>query len=586
MEAPAVSEHDLSQILAHLLLFFGIAGVAVPLLQRIKVSAVLAYLVCGIAFGPHGLAMFSQSMPWLHMVTITDTHSVHMLGELGIITLMFMIGLEMSFDRLKELRRLIFGLGTLQIAITGFIIFLIASQFENSTGAAVVIGLAFALSSTAIVMKLLEERHLTNRPIGIICFSMLLMQDLAVIPVLVLTATLGKGGGAEQLITSLTYAFIFGALTISLIIFTGRKIIKPLLRSISFSRSAEWLASFCVFFVVGCALTTQTAGLSLALGAFLAGLLIAETEFKHEVEIIIAPLKGLLLGVFFLSVGMMINLEEIMRQPALLALSVVGIFTIKAATLFPLCMAFRIPARKSAEAALYMSQPGEFALLVLGVAAASNLVPPEHIQFFLLVTAVSMMAAPVTFRATPFFAKLAGRIFEKSAPIQDQDVPHIDQRLVLIAGFGRIGSLLARTLEDQKIPYIAFDTNAERVMRLKKKGYRVIYGDARKIELWKRLHSDNVAAAVIAIDDYEKAQEILMALHAIWPLLPIVMRAKDTVDMNVLYEMGAKFVVAEPLESSLTVARYLMESMGESAEEAKKIAGRIRDQFTMREEPA
>lgn len=575
MEHAAPAAHHLALILSNILLFFGIAGIAVPLLQRLRMSPVLAYLLCGVVIGPYGLAALADSYPWLSFITIDDLSTVQTLGELGIITLMFMIGLELSLGRLKELRRFIFGLGSAQIVVTALAIFLIAFWFGNALEAAILLGASFALSSTAIVMKLLEERRLSNRPIGILCFSILLMQDLAVVPILVLAASF-TGASEDSIGITLLSSLGIGLCTVLAIMFLGKRILAPLLQSVSASRNAEWLAAFIVFVVIACAAITEAAGLSLALGAFLAGLLIAETEFKHEVEVIVSPLKGLLLGIFFLSVGMMINVEEILRQPFLLALSVVGIFTLKAAILFPLCLWFKVPHRQAAEASVYLAQPGEFALLILGVAMAGNLMPTHNVQFFLLVTALAMMVTPLFFRCAPLAAKMSGYLSKK--PALEQDIPQLGERVVIIAGFGRVGKLLGNALAEQQIAYIGFDHNAERVHSLKREGFLVVYGDAKKLELWHRLHSDHVIAAVIAIDDHTATHSILKSIRAEWPLLPVIVRAKDTADMAALYDMGAKYVVAETLESSLSVARLLMQQVGTEDGTIEKIIKKLRDQ--------
>jgi CPA2 family monovalent cation:H+ antiporter-2 len=576
MESLSTTSVDhLVDMLAHIMLFFGIAGIAVPLLQRLKLSPVLAYLVCGIIVGPHGLAALADAYPWLAAISIKEADTVHLLGELGIIALMFMIGLELSFERLKELRRLIFGLGTTQVAFSTLVIFIIAIAFDNTIEAAIVLGAAFALSSTAIAMKLLEEQRLVNRPIGKLCFAILLMQDLAVVPILVLASSLG-GNGEQSILSSLLVALAVGLLTVLVIFVLGKRLLAPVLQWVSLSRNPEWLAAFSVFIVVGCAAITQSVGLSLAMGAFLAGLLIAETEFKHEVEVIISPLKGLLLGIFFLSVGMMIDVGEILRQPVLLALSVGGIFLIKALVLYPLCLSFKIPNRQAAEAAIYLSQPGEFALLILGAALASNLMPATDVQFFLLVTAIAMMMTPAMFKLAPAAGRLAcGLAGEK---IEEPEIPLLNERVVVIAGFGRVGQLIGDALAEQKIAYIAFDQNIERVRSLKQKGYRVIYGDARRVELWKRLHSGNVVAAVIALDDRVATQATLIAIRAEWPLLDVIVRAKDTHDMLHLYDNGAKHVVAETLESSLSVARLIMRQLGTEDSATESIIRKLREQ--------
>jgi CPA2 family monovalent cation:H+ antiporter-2 len=569
------SAHHLALIISNILLFFGIAGLAVPLLQKFRMSPVLGYLLCGVAVGPYGLAALTEQYPWLSSVTIQDIATVQTLGELGIITLMFMIGLELSLERLKELRRFIFGLGSAQILVTATVIFLIASWFDNSLEAAILLGASFALSSTAIVMKLLEERHLNNRPIGILCFSILLMQDLAVVPILVLAASF-TGAAEDNIGFTLLSSLGIGLCTVLAMMIIGKRILAPLLQSVSTSRNAEWLAAFIVFVVIACAAITEAAGLSLALGAFLAGLLIAETEFKHEVEVIISPLKGLLLGIFFLSIGMMINITEIFRTPLLLMLSVVGIFALKAAIIFPLCLWFNVPHRQAAQASVYLAQPGEFALLILGVAMASNLMPAHNVQFFLLVTALAMMVTPLLFKCAPLAAKLAGHLTK--TPETEQDIPQLGERVVIIAGFGRVGKLLGNALAEQQIAYIGFDHNAERVQVLRREGFRVIYGDAKKLELWHRLHTDHVIAAVIAIDDHTATHSILKSIRAEWPLLPVIVRAKDTADMAALYDMGAKYVVAETLESSLSVARLLMQQVGTEDGTIEKIIKKLRDQ--------
>ena len=577
MEPALHSAQHLGQVLPDLLLFFGLAGLVVPLLQRLRLSSVLAYLLCGVAIGPYGLSALADDYPWLTFLTIADRATVEMLGELGIITLMFMIGLELSLGRLKELRRLIFGLGSAQILLTGLVIFLIASWFGNALEAAILLGASFALSSTAIVMKLLEDRRLHSRPIGVLCFSVLLMQDLAVVPILVLAAYftgVAYGPVGVAMISSLGIGL--GAVLIMMLL--GKRFLAPLLNALSAARSAEWLAALTVFLVIACAALTEAAGLSLALGAFLAGLLIAETSFKHEVEVIIAPLKGLLLGIFFLSIGMMINIGEVFRTPLLLALAVIGIFSLKAAILFPLCLAFGVPHRRAAEAALYLAQPGEFALLILGVALAGNIMPAQHVQFFLLVTALAMMVTPLLFKAAPLALNLAGRLTGSDS--QEVEMPHSGERVVMIAGFGRVGKLLADALAAQQIAYLGIDHHAERVEALKKQGFRVIYGDARKLELWQRLHTDQVMAAVIAMDDHAATYGILRALRARWPLLPIIVRARDTGDIAALYAMGATAVVAETLESSLSIARLVMQEAGTDAGVIDTILHQLRVQLT------
>ena len=568
MEHATTDAHHLFDIVANILLFFGISGLLVPLLQKIKISPIVGYLICGIAIGPYGLAMFNTDYPWLQYFTITDTGTMHVLGELGIIALMFMIGLELSLDRLKELKKYIFGLGGAQILVSAIAIF--ASLFDNSMQIAILLGASFALSSTAIVMKLLEEHRLSNRHIGILCFSVLLMQDMAVVPILVLATSFGADSDGNIWVT-LASSLALGAVTMAAIYFLGRKVLAPLFQSVSGSKSPEWLAAFVVFIVVGCAAITYSAGLSLALGAFMAGLLIAETEFKHEIEVIIEPLKGLLLGIFFLSVGMMVNIAEILANPVLVGASVIGIYALKAAIILPLFIAFKIPARQSAEASVYLSQPGEFALLILGVAMASNLIPAADVQFFLLVTVVAMMFTPIMFKLGPAAGNLGHRLFGKDDAEEETTFSSSDQKGVVIAGYGRVGQLIGKVLEEQRIPYIAFDNNAARVQEFRKQGVKIIYGNAMKKEFWHRIISQNVDAAVIAIDNHTATKHILKSLRTQCPLMPVIVRSKDIEDLGTLYDEGANHVVAETLESSLRIAELLMNKLGSDPEETRKV---------------
>jgi len=560
----AGTEHDyVLDVISNILLFFAIAGLVVPLLQRVKVSPVLAYLLCGIIIGPFGISHFSEAHPWISYVSIDKPQTVHIFGELGIITLMFMIGLELSFHRLRELRWFIFGLGSAQILITAVLVFAIASLFGNSLQASILLGASFALSSTAIVMKTLEERRLSNRSIGILCFSILLMQDLAVVPILVLASSF-TGDAETSILLALGKSLLLGTMTIAGIYWVGRKALTPLLQSISFSNTPEWLAAFVVFVVLACSALTYAAGLSLALGALMAGLLIAETEFRHEVETIINPLKGLLLGIFFLSVGMMIDPEEVVRAPGLLSLSVLSIYVLKAGVILLLCLAFKVPGRQSAEAAVYLAQPGEFALMVLGVAMSAHLMPASDIQFFLLVTVLAMMMTPLLLKLAPVAGHYGHRFFRKDEPT-GTFTEKGEMSGVVIAGFGRMGQLIANVLEERRIPYIAFDYNGERVQKLKAQNYRVVYGDARKKELWHHLINENIEAAVIAIDDHDATRHILKSLRTQFPLLPVIARSRDRQGLNMLYEEGASDVVEETLESSLRIAQLLMERIGSEA---------------------
>ncbi len=578
-EVAAVS--SLTPLLISLCVFFAIAGVVVPMLKRIHCSPVIGFLLCGALIGPYGLGRMAEEVKLLSPLVFDDIHAVRELGELGVIALMFMIGLELSFRRLIDLRRYVLGLGSLQILITGTVIGLIALQFGNSMESSLLIGASLALSSTAIVVQLLNDRHLMNREVGRVSFSVLLMQDMAVVPILVLLAAFSKNSDASLLL-EVGKALAMAFLAVAGIFFLGKTLLRPALKMLRLSSHPEWLTAIVLFLVIGTAAVTQSAGLSAALGAFLAGLLIAETEYRHEVEVIFEPVKELLLGVFFLSIGMMIDVREVFNSPYWLFGSVIGIFVIKAALMFPLCLSFGIAKARALEVSIILAQGGEFAFLILSMALAADLIPVQDVQFFLLLTAISMLCSPIFSMLAP----LAGRkLYEakqreyvRSSQDKDTTPPGLH---IIIAGFGRIGKVLGTILEKEMIPYVAIDQDGERVTRLRAKGYRVIYGDARKIQLWRRLKPETAAAVVITIDNHEAAVGILKAVRAEWPMLPIIIRAKDTAAMVNLYDLGANSVVPETLESSLQLASRLLTQLGLEEQEISDLIYRKRKQLEL-----
>jgi CPA2 family monovalent cation:H+ antiporter-2 len=571
MTDSAVSHaHHVMDAMLYVLLFFALAGLVIPLLQRFKISPVLGYLLSGIVVGPFGLATLSDDYPWLSYFTVTDLANVQLLGEIGIITLMFMIGLELSLQRLAALRRFIFGLGTLQIVVTTLLIFLVARAYDNSVTVSLLIGASLALSSTAIVMKLLEEKRLIAKPEGMYTFSILLMQDLAVVPILVLLASFA--GGQEEIHVALLTALVTGVVTVGVFLVFGKKLLRPLLNSISLARNPEWLTAFVIFLIFSAAIVTQSLGLSLALGAFLVGLLISETEFRHEVEVILLPLKSLLLGVFFLSIGMMIDFSKVLETPFLFLMSVVGIYVLKAAVILGLCRLFKMPKNDSVLVSLYLAQPGEFALMILSAAMALSILPQADGQFFILVVALAMMGTPILFKLAELYKKrivsqakneLAKMSENQAAP----EMPEAYEYKVIIAGLGRAGMILADVLSGLHIPYLAIDTDAKRVQTGLKNGYNVIYGDVRRAELWSRLKLEHIELVVIAIDQYQAVQNIIKSILSSYPTCRVIARAKDMKHLNDLYDQGATAVVAELQESSLRMAEHVMRELAYADEE-------------------
>ena len=376
---------DLIPVLYHCLMIFGIAGLIVPLFNRMHISPVLGFLVCGVIISPN----MPIGLNFIEMETVS------LMGELGILALLFMIGLELSYEKLAELKRYIFGLGTAQIIVTGFVIALVAYLFGNAVQTSIIIGVGFALSSTAIVMQLLKEYKLTRRSIGKVSFSILLMQDMAVVPILVMIGAFAATD-IDQSATPLLVAYSLAVATIAVtvIYFIGRRILQPILHKLIGTNKNEWLAAFTLFLLCALAIATDKMGLSAPLGAFLAGLLIAETEFRDKIEEILYPLKSVLLGIFFISIGMMVDIFEVLSNPILLGLSVVGIFLVKGFTLYPLCRVFGVKHTYARDIATILCQPGEFTLMIISVSLAVGLLPADDAQFFLLVTVLGMIITP------------------------------------------------------------------------------------------------------------------------------------------------------------------------------------------------
>ena len=577
MSSLVEQQHNIWGVFGDVLLILALSGLIIPVLQRARISPVLGYLLCGLLIGPHALGLLTDKWPFLSAVSITDMDLISILAELGVVFLLFTIGLELTFSKLWELRKLVLGLGTLQIILTMLVIFAIATLFDNTLPAAILVGAAFSLSSTAIIMQILTERHIVSRPIGRICFSVLLMQDMAVVPILVLVSTFA--GHADGSIAALLMkAVLTAVLVIAAIFAAGKLLLRPTLRILSPSQNAEWLFAIVLFLVIGAAFLTHSFGLSASLGAFLAGLLIAETEYRHEVEVIIEPVKGLLMGIFFMSVGMATDIGAILQHPYWIPASVIGVFLIKAAIFFPLGLLFGISREQAAQAAVLLAQCGEFAFLVIGLAYAGGLIPEHNAHFFLLVAAVSLLITPITTRLAP----IAGQLVDKSR--EDESGQHIpasgkEGNHVIIAGFGRVGQTLASVLEDQKIPYIAIDKDGSHIARFHKAGYPVIVGNARHKELWHKLGIEQAKAAVITIDDYTASKQILHFLRREWPLIPIIVRVKDTLKLDDYYELGATAVVPETLESTLQLVRTLLLETGTKQEEAANIIDKHRKEI-------
>ena len=560
-----MEDHSTIPYLREVVIFLIAAGVVVPLFHRLRISPVLGYLIVGGLIGPFGLALWADRLPVLSYAVISDLEGVQALAELGIIFLLFTIGLALSLDRLWAMRRLVFGLGSLQIVITGTIIGLVAWEFGNSVPASIVLGACLALSSTAIVMQLLMQSRRLATPLGRSSFSILLMQDLAVVPILFVVGVLGaKTGGNVGL--DLLFALGKAVVVIVAIYAGGRLILRPALRLVAQSRSPEMFMAAILLAVIGISAITGATGLSIALGAFLAGLLLAETEFRHEVEVDIEPFKGLMLGLFFMSVGMGIDWRVVGDEPFWIIASVAGLFVLKTVVTAGLCLAFGLPRHTALEAGLLLGQGGEFAFIVVGLAMSLALLPPDVGQFMLIVAGLTMLVTPLVASAA---GKLAMRMERDSTSRRHEGQLESEGDMtghVILAGFGRVGQTLATTLEAEAVPYLALDADAANVAAARAAGLPVFYGDAARLEMLNRAHIDRAQAVVVTMDAPAAAEKIVREIRQAWPDIPVYVRARDGAHAARLNAAGATMAVPETIEASLQLAGRVLSGLGASDE--------------------
>jgi CPA2 family monovalent cation:H+ antiporter-2 len=550
------------------LVFLGTAGVVIPLMTRLRISPVLGFLVAGLVLGPHSLGRLDATLPWLQYVTITSQDAVDRLAELGVAFLLFTIGLELSFDRLWTMRKLVFGLGMSQVVLTTAAISGIALAFGNNVESSLVIGACLALSSTAIVLQLLAEQKRLTTIAGRSIFAILLAQDLAVVPILFLIVVFGKAAGDASAGTAATGSVWFGLLmaltqaaaAILLIIGIGRLILRKLFRLVAHTHNRELFMATILFVVVGTSLLTHVAGLSMALGAFLAGLVLAETEFRRQVEVDIEPFKGMLLGLFFISVGMRIDLAELARYPLMVAASVIGMVSLKAVVIVGLTRLFGQSWPVATEASLLLAGGGEFAFLVLGLASSSGLVTHEVEQFMLLVSSGTMIL-------TPYLARLSRKAstrVRKAAALADghAEPGPAEPGRIIVVGYGRVGRILGDILNKQDKTFIGIEIDPEAVRKARKAGHNLVYGDATQRAFLRKCGIAEAPALVVTMHDAEAAEHVVTAARAERPDIPVIVRARDAAHAVRLFKLGASDVVREVLEASFEIASTLLQTLG------------------------
>lgn len=553
---------DSSDLFHDVLIFLLAAVVIVPLFHRLRASPILGYLAAGMLIGPHGFSF------------IGDTHSAHTLAEFGVIFLLFMIGLDLSVERLLSMKRYVFGLGSLQVLITGFAVFGAAIGLGLDVKASVIIGGALALSSTAFVLQLLIERGERATSFGFVTFAILLLQDLAVVPLLMLMTTMSQEGAS--FVTAFGLAILQAAVALIVAIWAGRLIFRPVFRMISGAHSSELFVATALLAVLGMGWLLSLTGLSMALGAFLAGLLLAETEFKHQVEADIKPFRGLLLGLFFMTIGMSIDIVLIMKNFWLIAALVPALLIGKTLITGLLCRLFGLPVSTSIRVGLTLSQGGEFGFVLLGSAGVFNLVPMEIVQILLAVIAISMAV-------TPGLVQLGARVSKKLRKAGDTSINDIKigqkgaENHVLIAGFGRVGQTIAKVLIDGGVTFVAIDKNSNMVSNCRSKGAPIYYGDASQLSVLKAAGAQYAKAIVITLDQISVANPLVKTLHKNYPDLKIFVRARDLKHMHLLETDGATAIVPETAEASLQLGAIVLNSLGVSSDASDTIVQSYRE---------
>jgi CPA2 family monovalent cation:H+ antiporter-2 len=539
------------------ILFLATAGVVVPLATRMRISPVLGFIGAGALLGPYGLGRLTGELPWLGWVTIPNRSEVSHLAELGVVFLLFMIGIEISWERLRVLRRLVFGLGGAQVAACALAIGTIAILLGIAPIAAVLGGLALALSSTAIVIPALATQKRLGSPTGRATFAVLLFQDLAVAPVLFAIAALDAAVGgslAWNLLAGLGQAGI----ALAAIVLIGRLAMRPLFSVVAQTRSSELFMATSFLVVIVAAMLAAASGLSMALGAFVAGLLLAETEYRRAIEAVVDPFKGLLLGVFFLSVGMGLDLARLLEAPLTILAAALGLLAVKAAIIAGLAALFRQPARVGIEMALLLAPGGEFAFVLVGAGVASALLPPDVGQSILLMATVTMILIPILARiARP----LSRRLAPETGAVNLQNPPAEPGRVV-IAGFGRVGQLVADMLRRHDIPYIAVDANPALVFAQREAGEPVYYGDSASPLFLRTCGIDSARALVVTLDAVSASLAIVETVREWRPDLTIVARARDARHAAELYRLGVTDAVPETIEASLQLSEAVLVDIG------------------------
>lgn len=535
------------------LVVLGSAGLVIPAFHRLRVNPVIGFILVGLFAGPYGLGALTDDLPWVAWISISDAERIEPFAEIGIILLLFSIGLELSFRRLWDMRQLVFGIGSAELLLSSLLIGGIILATGSSWQTATALGLALALSSTALVLPMVG----TQSPVGRASFSMLLFEDVMLVPIIFALGVLGPLGGGDDLDSLFRVLWMGGATVIALLLL-GRMLLPRLFRQAARTKNPELFLSAALLVIILASMATTLAGLSPIVGALLAGLLIAETEYRAQVEVMTEPFKGLALGVFLITVGMSLDLPFIMSNWPMLLLATVGVLLLKALVTSGLLRLIRTPGGVSAEVGLLMASPSETTLIVLAAAQGARLIGPDTASFWQVVTAIGLTA-------TPLLARLGRDVARRVDGRSDAGLELLEQghngRTVII-GFGRVGRMVAQMLERHGKTFIAVDADADTVRRARDEGYPIVFGDVARPGFVEKLDLGHAASLVLTMDNPVQNVATTARARENWPELCIVARARDSGHAGELYRAGATDAVPETLESSLQLSEAVLVDLG------------------------
>jgi monovalent cation:H+ antiporter-2, CPA2 family len=541
------------------LIILAAAAIVIPLFHRLRLSPVLGFMLVGVAVGPFGIATQADKVPLLGEIMLSRPETIAPIAELGISMLMFMIGLELSLERLRVMRRVVFGLGLLQFVLCTVAVTAAAYALGASPALALMAGPALAMSSTAVVIQVLAQEKRLGGPLGRASLGVLLFQDIAAVPVLFVISVLGAEASGE----GGDHAWAIGQAVIVVLglIVAGRFLLRPLFRSVARTDSPELFVAACLLVILATGLATAVVGLPMELGSLIAGLLLAETEFRRQIEVTIEPFKGLLVGVFLISVGMSLDLGHILADAPRLVAGGLMLVLIKLAVIATLVRAFGLSWLTGLQAGLLLGPGGEFGFVILGLARAEHLVEADAARFPLILVAVTMACIPLL--------SSLGRLIARGAttppavdPALLAAVPEDPTPRVIIGGFGRVGETVASMLEEHGVPYVAVDSDPDRVATVRDRRRSVFWGDITRVEMLHRLHIDTARALVVTMSDHAASDRLVAVAREQRADLLIIVRARDARHAAHLYAIGATDAVPETIEASLLLAEAVLVDLG------------------------